>query len=193
MPRVPARARRAGRRHEEGLARDAAVEALRARPPAPKTGPLTPDGSRRATGDVDFLVEAHGADALHEALTRAGYEALHRSTDVANYRATAAILTGVDLLFARRPPTLAMLDRASVPEGQAGVPVVDAEGLIGLKLQAIVNDPRRRRQDEADIVTLLTLRLPSLNLALLEEYFELFDRREDLARFLAEARRHRSG
>ena len=148
-------------------------------------------GVRRATGDVDFLVEARGADQLHDALLSAGYVVLHRSDDVANYRATLALASGVDVLYARRAPTIAMLERAKVPQGNAGVAVVDVEGLIGLKLQAIVNDPRRRRQDEADIVQLMTQHLPSLNAALLEEYFALFDRQDALTRFLDEARERR--
>ena len=41
-------------------------------------------GVRRATGDVDFLIDASGADALHAALLGSGYESLHRSADVAN-------------------------------------------------------------------------------------------------------------
>ena len=148
-------------------------------------------GVRRATGDVDFLVEAHGADALHEALSAAGYETLHRSDDAANYRGRGVPLIGVDVLYARRPATLAMLDRAAIPQAGADVPVVDVEGLIGLKLQALVNDPTRRRQDEADIVALLTLHLPSLDRALLDEYFALFDQADALARFLDEARQRR--
>lgn len=148
-------------------------------------------GIRRATGDVDFLVEASGADVLHDALVRAGYATLHRTSDVANYRASGSIGSGIDVLYARRQPTLAMLERARVVAGPAAVPVVDVEGLIGLKVQAIANDPRRRRQDEADIVQLMTLHLPSLNLALLAEYFALFDRADALERFLDEARRRR--
>jgi predicted nucleotidyltransferase len=144
-------------------------------------------GVRRATGDVDFLVEARGGDALHDALTAAGYATLHRSADAANYRGEAAGVVGVDVLYARRPPTIAMLDRAALPAGGGDVRVVDVEGLIGLKLQALVNDPARRRQDEADIVALLTIHLPSLDRALLEGYFALFDRRDDLTRFLDEA------
>ncbi len=149
-------------------------------------------GVRRATGDVDFLVEAAGADALHDALSAAGYETLHRSLDAANYRGNGAQLVAVDVLYARRPPTLAMLDRATVSQGGGGVPVVDVEALIGLKLQAIANDPARRRQDEADIVALLTLHLPVLDRALLDEYFALFERQDVLARFLEEAG-HRRG
>lgn len=146
-------------------------------------------GVRRTTGDVDFLVEAAGAAPLHEALSAAGWEALHRSDDVANYRRGAM---GVDVLFARRAPTLAMLDRAAIPLGGGPVPVVDVEGLIGLKLQAMVNDPTRRRRDEEDIVALLALHLPTVDRALLDEYFLLFDRTDALARFLDEARQRRS-
>ena len=145
-------------------------------------------GVRRATGDVDFLIDASGSDALHAALTDAGYEALHRSADVANYRASRGAGVGVDVLYAHRAPTVAMLDRASIPIGPVDLPVVDAEGLIGLKLQARVNDRRRRRQDEADIVQLLRSNLPTLNVLLLEEYFALFDEHDALARFLDEAR-----
>jgi hypothetical protein len=145
-------------------------------------------GVRRATGDVDFLIDASGADALHATLLASGYEALHRSADVANYRATRTTVAGVDVLYAHRAPTIAMLDRATIPVGSIDVPVVDAEGLIGLKLQALVNDPRRRRQDEADIVQLLRSNLPTLNLPLLEEYFALFDEQDALERFLDEAR-----
>jgi hypothetical protein len=71
------------------------------------------------------------------------------------------------------------------------VPVGDVEGLIRLKLQALVNDPARRRQDGADILALMTLHLPALDRALLEEYFALLDRADDLARFLEEARQRR--
>lgn len=147
-------------------------------------------GVRRATGDVDFLVEAGGAEALHDALVAAGYDAVHRSGDAANYRGPGGAV-GVDLLYARRPPTVAMLDRAALPTGGGDVPVVDVEGLIGLKLQAVVNDPGRRRQDEADIVALLTLHLESVDRALLDHYFALFEAQDDLARFLDEARQRR--
>ena len=151
-------------------------------------------GVRRATGDVDFLVEATGADALHAVLLTSSYQALHRSIDAANYRAATGSLTSVDLLYARRAPAVAMLERAGVHTGPSGfsVRVVDPEGIIGLKLQAIANDPTRRRQDEADIVALMAAQLPALRHDLLAEYFALFDRSDALAEFLAEARAGRA-
>ena len=81
-----------------------------------------------------------------------------------------------------------MLTRAhtrSLRGARLRVPVVDAEALIGLKLQALANEPRRV-QDEADIRALLAA-APALDLKLLRDYFRLFDREADLDRLLASA------
>ncbi len=67
------------------------------------------------------------------------------------------------------------------------VPVVDAEGIIGLKLQALVNAPSRRAREEADIEALFAARGRSLNAEILRDYFRLFDREPDLDRLLAGA------
>jgi len=65
------------------------------------------------------------------------------------------------------------------------MPVVDAEALIGLKLQALVNAPARR----ADIRALLAARSGSLKINLLRDYYQLFHRERELERLLAEARK----
>ena len=69
------------------------------------------------------------------------------------------------------------------------VPVADAEALIGLKLQALVNAPSRRAREEADIQALFAARRGSLNADLLRDYFRLFDRERDLDRLLADEQR----
>ena len=69
-------------------------------------------GVQRATGDVDFLVEASGADAQHDALLAAGGRCLHRSTDAANYAPGASGLSPLDFIFAHRERAQAMLRRA---------------------------------------------------------------------------------
>lgn len=53
--------------------------------------------------------------------------------------------------------------------------VVSVEGLIGLKLQALLNDPNRTR-DLDDIRELLRANWNRLNLGKVREYFALFDR-----------------
>ena len=68
------------------------------------------------------------------------------------------------------------------------VPVVDAEALIGLKLQAVVNAPQRRAQDHADIAALVAIKRDSLNTALLRDYYRLFGLESELDRLLAETK-----
>ena len=65
------------------------------------------------------------------------------------------------------------------------VPVVDAEALIGLKLQALVNSPARRSHEEADIRAIVAARGPALDEAMLRDYFALFDREHELDDLLA--------
>jgi hypothetical protein len=147
-------------------------------------------GVSRSTGDVDFLADAQLGDRLDAALVDAGARRLHRSDDAANYAAGGRLPGGVDFIFAHRPRAMAMLERAKLhrlKQGGLSVPVVDAESLIGLKLQALANDPTRR-QDEADIEALLAT-VPSLDVPRLRDYFRLFERQGDLDRLLAKIRR----
>jgi len=65
------------------------------------------------------------------------------------------------------------------------VPVVDAEALIGLKLQALVNAPARRAREEADIEALFAAQRGSLDAEILRDYYRLFDRERELDRLLA--------
>jgi len=147
-------------------------------------------GVQRATGDVDFLVDVEGSDALHEALVAAGARCLHRSEDAANYSASRG-LAPVDFIYARRERAREMLRRARpmpLRGARLRVPVVDAEALIGLKLQAVVNAPQRRAQDHADIAALVAIKRDSLNTALLREYYRLFGLEPELDRLLAETK-----
>jgi hypothetical protein len=63
--------------------------------------------------------------------------------------------------------------------------VVSAEGLIGFKLQALTNDPRRT-QDLEDIRSLLRANREAVNQEKLREYFRLFDRESQLDELLHE-------
>jgi hypothetical protein len=125
-------------------------------------------GVRRLTGDVDFLVDASGSAALHDALLAAGARCLHRSADAANYAPGRSRLCPLDFIFARRERARDMLGRARrrlLRGARLRVPVVDAEALIGLKLQALVNAPARRAREEADIEALFAAQRGSLNAA----------------------------
>ena len=137
----------------------------------------------RATSDVDLLAAAGNAGDVDAVATRVGYHNLHRSAEVANY------LRGderLDLLFASRPLAKRLLDEARERATTFGVlRVVSAEGLIGFKLQALTNDPRRV-QDLEDIRALLRANRQTLDLEEVREYFRLFDREPLLDELLNE-------
>lgn len=134
---------------------------------------LTPHKVIRATQDIDMLTDAISADDIDQELLRLGYRCIHRSAEAGNY------LRGderVDFLYAHRPAARHLLAGAAQFTTPFGVlRVVSPEGLIGFKLQALVNDPRRT-QDLADIRALIRANRATLNMAEVREFFRLFDR-----------------
>jgi hypothetical protein len=137
----------------------------------------------RATQDIDFLVDAADADSLHGALLGLGYRCVHRSEDAANYVRGDE---GIDFLYAHRPASLRLLAEAREHDTVVGrLRVVSAEGLVGFKLQAFVNNPKRT-QDLEDIRALLRANRKALNMSEVQEYFRLFEREALLNELIAE-------
>jgi len=148
-------------------------------------------GVPRATGDLDFLVAGDRSDDVDRIMTTLGYRALHRSADAANYASHSVACGHVDYLFARRPHSRAMLARAKPRRSlrtHATVKVVEAEDLIGLKVQSSTNNPKRTPLDMADIQRLLET-LPALDLERVREYFRIFEREPELDQVLARIER----
>jgi hypothetical protein len=115
----------------------------------------------RATRGVDFLADADDADRLHDILLGLGYRCVHRSENAANYLRGDESL---DLLYMHRPTARRLLAEAvERPTVMGPLRVVSVEGLIGVKLQALVNDPSRTR-DLDDIRALLRAQGGRLNM-----------------------------
>jgi len=142
-------------------------------------------GFARATADIDFLVHHEDVGKVKSILTAFGYDIGHESKDVINFWGQLKPLGGIDFIIAHRKYALSMLERAKPYELlQYMVRVVMPEDIIGLKLQAIANDPSRYMQDMGDIEWLLKNHRESLNMDILREYFGLFDKLSELDRFL---------
>lgn len=139
----------------------------------------------RATQDVDLLVEADKAGEVEAQMQKLGYHCLHRSADAANF------VRGdeqTDFLYARRPIARRLLaDATELHTALGSLRVVSAEGLIGFKLQALVNDPRRT-QDLEDIRALLRNNGSVLDMQQVRGYFQLFERESLLDQLLDETR-----
>lgn len=136
-------------------------------------------GVQRATIDLDFILMLDDLDRSDEIFCALGYQRAFHNENVSHYASDDLSLGRIDILHAFRGPTLGMLERAdrlSVAEGVT-LPVVQVEDIIGLKVQASVNNPRRVTKDWSDIRMLVEVSAEqqlALDWVLLTDYLALF-------------------
>ena len=132
----------------------------------------------RFTKDIDFIVYEEDKEAIESIMTHFGYEKQTFSTDeIISYWSPLKVFGQVDFLLARRKYTRAMMRNADLKpvfRGDLHVNTVRPEDLIGLKVQAISNDPENRYLiDKPDM-------------ELVREYFRVFEKEELLDDWLQE-------
>lgn len=136
-------------------------------------------GVQRATFDLDFLLTLSDLDAADAILREEGCARVFRSENVSHYQHPAPGGLRVDVLHAFRAPSLGMLGRADRLELAPGcaLPVLRIEDIVGLKIQALVNNPARALGDWNDIHRLIRhageQALP-LEWGLIADYLEIF-------------------
>ena len=145
----------------------------------------------RFTKDIDFIVYEEDKEAVERIMTELGYEKQKFSTDeIVSYWSPLKVFGQVDFLLARRKYTRAMMRNADLKPvfgGELQVNTVRPEDLIGLKVQAISNDPENRYLiDKPDIQRLLKLHRDKMDMELVREYFRVFEREELLDEWLQE-------
>lgn len=133
-------------------------------------------GVLRSTHDLDVMIRSEDSESLDAILKSLGYAPLDRREDLAHYvRPDGARL---DVLYSRRPITADLLKRPDFARySDRAIPIVPIEGLIGLKVQAFNDDPRRIR-DLEDIMKLIKANRDRLDMTEVCAYFDLFDRRK---------------
>jgi len=138
-------------------------------------------GVGSTTVDIDFLVSRDHMMKTDRIMLEAGYECKYRSENVSQYVSSLRVFGEVDFLHAFREASLEMLKRAVQKEifgGSLKIKVLKPEDLIGLKLQAIRNDPERADRDTMDINSLISIHGEGLDWSLIEGYFQIFDMEE---------------
>lgn len=134
-------------------------------------------GVPRATVDLDFLAHRDDMDKIDGIMQATGYQCLFKSENVSQYVSPLKVLGEVDFIHAFRTTSLGMLARATsrdIFDGNLKVKVLEPEDIIGLKVQAMVNDPTRQTQELADIEALMGRFGSKLDWRRMEEYFSLF-------------------
>lgn len=142
-------------------------------------------GAARSTIDMDFLILLEDIEKAERVLDRYHYRCHYKSENVAQYVSALSVYGSIDVIFAFRGISRKMLLRSVQVTTDGGVTIrsLIPEDIIGLKLQAQVNDPRRESRDQADIEALLLAmnqQQASINWLLLKEYYDLFDRSSTL-------------
>jgi len=146
-------------------------------------------GGSRSTVDLDFLVHREDMDKVHMLMTGLGYEIHHHTENVSQYVSPLARFGGIDFIHAFRDAGVEMLKRAVEKEifsGSMKVRTMIPEDIIGLKLQAVYNNPKREKIDMADIEMLVSVHNRKLDWELLKRYFTIFEM-DDLFEKIKEA------
>jgi predicted nucleotidyltransferase len=110
------------------------------------------------------------------------YECVYKSENVAQYISPLKLFGEVDFLLAFRYISIKMLKRATQIDifgGEFKIKVLRPEDIIGLKLQALINDTTRVSKEYADIEALMDYHKRNLDWALIEEYFAVFDKTDE--------------
>jgi len=142
-------------------------------------------GYPRTTIDLDFLVHKDDLNKVDDLLTHLGYQRLVYTENVSQYRHSDTAWGSVDFIHAFRKTSLAMLRRAKGYPAfgeKRTVKAADPEDVIGLKVQAMVNDPDRKPQELADIERLMSLYGSKLDWKRIQEYYKLFGIGEEAKR-----------
>jgi hypothetical protein len=133
---------------------------------------MSAHGYHRATNDIDFLVDGEFRKLVEDAFLNTGFSIFQSNDEVLQLQGPGPI----DIIFAKRPISKGML---STPKktSLSGVPVLDVEDIIGLKIQALANNPKRKFKDLGDIQSLAT-NVKNLDWQKIFRYADLFNVRD---------------
>jgi hypothetical protein len=137
-------------------------------------------GMGRSTVDIDFLVYRDDMEKVNTIMTGLGYECKYQTENVSQYISPLKVFGEVDFLHAFREASLDMLQRAEKKKvfEELIINVLRPEDLIGLKLQAIKNNPERKQQEMNDILFLVDTYKDKMDWALIERYAKILDMEE---------------
>lgn len=126
-------------------------------------------GVGRATNDIDLLTDENNRDKIKRVLSHLKISPFFESEEVLQYHGAF----NLDFLFARRPLSREILMDAITVNDPISIKCVRVEDLIGLKIQAYKNAPKRELQDKADIQMLFGQNL-NLDMVRIKRYADLF-------------------
>lgn len=124
----------------------------------------------RATMDIDFLIQKSDMESVKEILCEIKkLEVFYESSEVLQLNGPVDL----DIIWASRPDSLKMLQNAMAKEEK--IRVVNLHDLVGLKIQSMTNDSRRKFKDLSDIQMVLENNLDEIDWIKIKYYADLFN------------------
>lgn len=134
-------------------------------------------GVMRSTMDLDFLIDAADLEKVTAVMKKYSYNCVYSTDNISQYVAAAKIFGEIDFLHAFRKVSLSMFSRVkkiTVLGGKISLNVLSPEDIIGLKLQALINDASRKAKEWADIESIAGHFGKKLDWRLIGDHFSLF-------------------
>lgn len=138
-------------------------------------------GLVRSTLDLDLLMLAEDTPKLNKLLEAMGYACVYKTENVSQYTSPSDDLGEIDVLHAFRKTSLKMLKRSTKKilfNGEITLNVLIPEDLIGLKLQALMNDEGRKPRELADIQMIMERFRDTIDWNIVKEHFDIFNQQE---------------
>ena len=142
-------------------------------------------GIVRTTVDIDILLLTKDLDKTKKVLSKHYYNCIFESENVSHFVSDLKPFGQIDILHAFRDISVSMLARAKKIKlfERYEIKVLDYVDIIGLKLQALTNEPERAQSDWSDIELILSYmkeHKQSVDWELLSDYFTLFSKHDKL-------------
>ena len=134
-------------------------------------------GVVRATHDLDFLIDKKEAAHLKSTMVKLKYDVVFESENTIQFRSKDDAWGSLDFIYAFRQPAMEMLTRAVTKHvfgDKIKIQALIPEDLIGLKLQALVNNPSHKFHDMEDIKNLITVYGDKIDWGIVQGHFALF-------------------
>ncbi len=131
----------------------------------------------RNTLDIDFLIAIEDIEKVDAIMNNLSYKKVHATKDVSQYVSSIELFGEIDVLHAQRIISKEMLKNSITKEvfdKKLKVRVLLPEDIIGLKIQAIANNPKRKAKDTLDIEDIISHFKGAIDWKKLSEYFKLF-------------------
>ncbi|MEA3307451.1 MAG: hypothetical protein U9Q34_06670, partial [Elusimicrobiota bacterium] len=131
----------------------------------------------RNTLDIDFLITIEDMKKVDTIMHGLSYKKIHATKDVSQYTSPVELFGEVDILHAQRPISKEMLKNSIIKDAfdeKLKVKVLLPEDIIGLKIQAIANNPARKAKDTLDIEDIISHFEGKMDWKKLSGYFKLF-------------------